>query len=332
MAHYFNYVSDFNYVSLLPEAKISDYITVKNFFRRGKINESVFSNLAYFENYSIVGDERPDQVAKTFYNDSTLDWIVFLSNNIINVQDEWPLPSYVFDKAMIQKYGSYEELYSGIHHYQTEEIRNNLNEVMLKSEIRTSYTWKSNGNFIEVINSKISNLTSNGLTATVTLQNGILGLEQGIQITLSNISERQFNGQFIIDQILEENNNIVTQFTFTLNELPGNPTPLLSNPRTEEVHYTLGENSTLSGNSYYYEFFDQGLGYTVHIPRSTFIRAVTNYDYEMDREDKKRDIYLLKAEYVPILIQDIQNIMRYKKGSQYESRTLKKGDNIRLYS
>lgn len=332
MAHYFSYVSDFNYISLLPDAKISDYIVVKNLFRRGKVGESIFTNLVYFEKYSINGDERPDQVADKFYNNPTYDWIVFLSNNIINVQDEWPLPSYVFDKVMIQKYGSYEELYSGVHHYQSEEITNSLGEVMLKEKTRLSNTWKTNGNFIEVINSKIQSLTSSELTATVTLQNGILNLEEGTQITLSNISEREFNGQFIISQILEKTDNIVTKFTFTLNELPGNPEPVLASPRTEEVHYTVAEDSTLSGNSYYYEFFDRGLGYTVHVPKTTFLRTVTNYDYEMDQEDKKREIYLLKPDYVPLLLQDIDNIMKYKKSSQYESRTLKRGDNIRLFS
>lgn len=236
MAHYFSYVSDFNYISLLPEAKISDYITVKNFFRRGQIAPQIFTNLAYFEDYTIEGDERADQVADKFYTDPTLDWIVFLSNNIINLQSEWPLPSYVFDKVMLEKYGSYDILYSGIHHYQTEEIKDSLGNVMLKSGIRVGSTWDTSGNFIK------------------------------------------------------------------------------------------------DGNDYYYEFFDRGLGYVVQTPRNEFVLAVTNYDYEMDEEDKKRNIYLLKPQYINILLDDINNIMKYKKSSQYESRTLKKGDNVRLYS
>jgi len=37
MSNYFNLVPDFEYVSRLPDAKISDYITVKNLFKR--VNE-----------------------------------------------------------------------------------------------------------------------------------------------------------------------------------------------------------------------------------------------------------------------------------------------------
>lgn len=328
MAHYFSYVSDFNYISLLPDAKISDYTTVKNFFRRGQIVSDIFTNLAYFEQYSIEGDERPDEVANRFYEDPTLDWIVFLSNNVINVQEEWPLPSYVFDKIMIQKYGSYDNFYNGIHHYQTNEIQNSEGITMLKGGIRVSPTWKTNGNFIEVINSKIESISSNGLTATVSLADTIVGLEVGNQITLANISEREYNGQFLITNIIEEDKI----FEFTLNEIPAISTPTLAIPRVEEVHLTLSENSNSTANSYYYEFFDSGLGYTVHTPKSTFVREITNYEYEIEQEEKKRNIYLLKPSYIGILFEDIEKIMRYKKGSQYESRTLKRGDNIRLYN
>lgn len=332
MAHYFSYVSDFNYVSLLPESKISDYTTVKNFFRRGQITSSIFNNLAYFEKYSIEGDERADQVAHKFYDDPTLDWVVFLSNNILNVQDEWPLPSNVFDQVMLQKYGSYDNLYSGIHHYETEEIQNSVGITMLKGGIRLSPTWKTNGNFIEVVNAKINTLTSSGTTGSIQLVNGIVGLEVGTQITLSNISDREYNGQFLISNILEETDNLVTSFEFIMNEVPANSEPILADPRVEEVHFTLSENSTFTANSYYYEFYDDGLGYTVHTPKSSFVTGVTNYDYEMNKEDKKREIYIIKPAYLGILFDDIENIMRYKKSSQYESRTLKKGDNIRLYN
>ena len=54
MASYFRQVPDFNYVSRLPDAKISDYIRVKNFFKKGKLREDIFKNLAFFEKYSII--------------------------------------------------------------------------------------------------------------------------------------------------------------------------------------------------------------------------------------------------------------------------------------
>jgi hypothetical protein len=124
MSSYFQRVPDFNYVSRLPDSKIGDYIRVKNLFKKGKLREDIFQNLAFFEKYKIVGDDRPDNVAFEVYNDSSLDWLVLLSNNVLNVQSEWPLPQTDFDRFVLDKYGDYDTLYNGIHHYETTEVKN----------------------------------------------------------------------------------------------------------------------------------------------------------------------------------------------------------------
>jgi len=122
---YFRLVPNLEYVSRnVDEQNISDYIEVKNLFKRGKIRDDIFGDLTFFTKYQIIGDERPDQVAFKTYNDSTLDWVVLLANNIINIQNEWPLPQITFDKIMLEKYGSYEGLYNGVHHYETNEVKN----------------------------------------------------------------------------------------------------------------------------------------------------------------------------------------------------------------
>ena len=90
MASYFRQVPDFDYVNRDSDGKsIGDYNTVKNLFKRVKIREDILKNLAYFTLYKIEGDDRPDNVAFDIYDDETLDWVVLLSNNIMNVQTEW---------------------------------------------------------------------------------------------------------------------------------------------------------------------------------------------------------------------------------------------------
>ena len=74
MSNYFKQVPDFDYVSRLPDAKISDYITVKNLFKRGKLADDIFQDLTVFTKYEIRGDDRPDNVAYKVYDDSDLDW------------------------------------------------------------------------------------------------------------------------------------------------------------------------------------------------------------------------------------------------------------------
>ena len=222
MSNYFNLVPDFEYVSRLPDAKISDYITVKNLFKRVFLREDIYQNLPFFKKYSVVGDDRPDNVAAQVYEDSTLDWLVLLANNIVNVQNEWPLPQEDFNRHLLDTYNDdYDKIYNGVHHYETIEVKDS-NKVVIVPE----------------------------------------GLE---------VSE---------------------DFSTT-----------------------------------YFDYFIGGL-----TTANNITRPVTNYQYEEKLENKKREIFILKPEYISVVMDDIDDIAAYKKGStEYVDETLKRAENIRLY-
>jgi hypothetical protein len=141
MSSYFQRVPDLNYVSRLPDAKIGDYVRVKNLFKKGKLREDIFQNLAFFEKYKILGDDRPDNVAFEVYDDASLDWIVLLSNNVLNVQTEWPLPQTDFDRFVLDKYGDYNTLYNGIHHYETEEVKNSQGVTIVPAGLQVDSSY-----------------------------------------------------------------------------------------------------------------------------------------------------------------------------------------------
>mgnify|MGYP001428201568 FL=1 len=59
---------------------------------------------------------------------------------------------------------------------------------------------------------------------------------------------------------------------------------------------------------------------------------VTNFTYEQNLNDKKREIFLIKRIYLNLIFDDMEQIMTYKEGStQFLDETLVQGDNIRLY-
>jgi hypothetical protein len=59
---------------------------------------------------------------------------------------------------------------------------------------------------------------------------------------------------------------------------------------------------------------------------------VTNYEYETNLNEEKRNIFILKPRYLNIIFNDLDELMPYKRGSQqFVSENLKRGDNIRLY-
>ncbi len=226
---YFRKLPTFEYVSRLRDARIGDYIEVKNLFKRGSIRSDIFQNVAFFEKYKIIGDDRPDNVAYEVYGDSTLDWVILLSNNIVNIQTEWPLTQTSFDSYLREKYGGglnneeeiYNSIYNNIHHYETIEVKNSQNVVIVPS---------------------------------------------GLQV-----------------------------------------------PSVYPVSY--------------YDYY-----YDTQITINNASVPVTNYEYEERLENEKRNIYVLKPRYLNIVLDDIEDIMKYKEGSsQFKTETLKTADNIRLF-
>ncbi len=131
MSNYFKQIPNFEYVSRLPDAKISDYIPVKNLFKKGYLRDDIFQDLTFFTKYKVQGDDRPDNIAYTLYNNASLDWVILLSNNIINIQTEWPMPQVDLDRYLLDKYGSY-EAQEEIHHYETIEVKNSTNVVIVE--------------------------------------------------------------------------------------------------------------------------------------------------------------------------------------------------------
>ena len=221
MSNYFDLIPDFDYVSRLPDAKISDYIRVKNFFRRATLREDIFQSLTFFTKYSVEGNDRPDNVAHKVYENSDLDWVILLANNITHIPTEWPMPQNDFDRFLLDKYDNYDNLYNGVHHHETVEVKD-----------------------------------SNDVT--------------------------------IVPAGLEVSSDF---------------------------------------NQTYYDYYVSGM-----VTASNITRPVTNYQYEEKLENKKREIFVLKQEYLTVIIDDIEDLMPYKKGStEYLNGYLKKAENIRLY-
>ena len=222
MSNYFKQVPNLEYVSRLPNAKISDYITVKNLFKRGNLADDIFQDLTIFTKYEIKGDDRPDNVANKVYEDPDLDWVILLANNIINIQSEWPMPQRDFDRYLLDKYETYEKL-NEVHHYETLECKNTVGAVVVPKGL-----W----------------------------------VESDYSVT-------------------------------------------------------------------YYDWY---AGAEMTKSSSDIVVSVTNYEYEDNLENEKRNIYLLKARYLNIIKDDLKEMMQYNKGStQYLDKTLKIAENIRLY-
>jgi len=139
---YFRNIPNFEYVNRTnADSKSSDsYIAVKNLFKKGVLRDDILNDVSVFEKYEIKGNNRPDNVAYEIYKDATLDWVILLANNILNVQDEWPMTQEAYDAYLLEKYGDYDTLYSGIHHYESSEVKNSQGIVIFPKGIKVDST------------------------------------------------------------------------------------------------------------------------------------------------------------------------------------------------
>ena len=97
----------------------SDFVTAKNFFRRYKLNDDVFSNAVFFKKYAIEEGERPDSIAQKAYGNPFYDWVILITNNLVNARYDWPMSNYEMYKVLESEY---DDPYGTIHHYEMDEI------------------------------------------------------------------------------------------------------------------------------------------------------------------------------------------------------------------
>ena len=215
MANFLRQLPDLDYPSLLNDRQGSgDTVRVKNLFRRVKIREDYFSNLVEFVRYSITGNDRPDNVAEKVYGDADLDWVVLISNNIIDIKNDWPMTEYDLNIYLNDKY--------------TEE------ELVQIKEYRT-------------------------------------------------IEWRDRNNQLIVPagQVVDE---------------------------SFKVEYLKG----------------------TQVVSVSPIRSVSYFEWELEKNNEKRNINLVDPQYVGRIIDEYEKIMKYGKSSQYVNERLKKTENIRI--
>ena len=87
---------------------------VTDIFRRVKIRSKIADNVSLLDKYDVAEGEKPEDVAYKIYGDADYFWVVTLINNIVNRYYDWPLPEFVFQQYLKDKYSNPD----AIHHYE----------------------------------------------------------------------------------------------------------------------------------------------------------------------------------------------------------------------
>ena len=92
-------------------------LRVTDLFRRVAFTEETRKDMRNFIEYIVEDGERPDDVAFKIYGDPKWFWLVLLSNNIVDVENEWPM-----SQSKVQRRFENDGFFKGYSIF-TEEVR-----------------------------------------------------------------------------------------------------------------------------------------------------------------------------------------------------------------
>jgi len=103
--------------------KDNTFIQIQNPLVRFKILDILKGKRFLYLDYIIEEDESASEIAFNYYADETLDWVIYIVNDIIDPKYDWPLSYNRFNSYIINKYGSVENAIKettteNIHHYE----------------------------------------------------------------------------------------------------------------------------------------------------------------------------------------------------------------------
>ena len=271
----------------------------KDISRRAKLVDDPKNSPFSFYPYTIKDQLRSDQIADYYFGDSDLDWLIYLSNDIIDPYYGWYLDDFKMEQLLIEKYSS---------------IPNSLKKVYLYRN-----NWADDSNQITV--SHYNNVIAQSWKK---YYSPVFGPKLAILSYKRKEDDITMNTNRIIQYTIQANNgtiafadNELVDFKYTGNSAAGTGEVISSNStsvtiknvygnttaNTTATKYIVGETSganvTSNGTITVYENFD--------VTEEVFWSPVTYYDYEVEINESKKDIKLIDTGLKDLLIQSFRN-------------------------
>jgi hypothetical protein len=113
-----------NYFTNLPKVGYDingtgkdSFLSVTNIMKSVRFKPSVLEDITDYYPYYVKEGERPDIIAHAQYGNIGYAYLIMLVNDIYDPNFDWPLSAQIFEKFIINKYGSVTTAISGVKHY-----------------------------------------------------------------------------------------------------------------------------------------------------------------------------------------------------------------------
>lgn len=94
---------------------------------RAVVLNSIYNDASLYYPYDVQQYERPDNIADRYYSDQYKEWILRLTNKVVDPYYDWYLDQETFNAFVAKKYGSLANAQVKVKHYQNNWYSNSTN-------------------------------------------------------------------------------------------------------------------------------------------------------------------------------------------------------------
>lgn len=281
----------------ITRGQYTNFDNVTDLTFRFSIIKEVLDNISAYYEYAIKEDETPEILADRVYGNPEAYWIILYANDIYDPQYDWPMNQDTFEKYIIGKYGSIAAAKSTIHHYEKIIARQAGNSETVYID-RQTVSYNSSSNLVCTIANPTANATNSyvgqnvvqfrslaardtvfeGYITSIDLANSTLTLALSSGKLQNQIDLRDATSSLVNTfGIVASNNQEYSEFYLNLPQQP------------QYVSYTLNNKQVVEA-----------------ISRN----EVSCYDYELEQNEKKRLIKVIKKEYYGQIMNEFAQIAK----------------------
>ncbi len=297
MAKYFNYFPKTFYTS---NNDVNGVEAITNIISRFAFDSQLKENTSAFYPYQVQDSDTPEIIADKYYGNVEYHWVVLLFNNIIDPQFDWPLKSDTLIDYIDKKYTA-----NGA----SAVDDTNMPIYLLRASAGTPpyaalLTESINGRLLGDINNSGSVLASD--SRLYTLYNEGSG------------GESSFN--YIVNVLRPTISSNPTKYASLISSKTGITWAMSNYKNYYKVITTTASDGTITINKIQVDggtwsaisnstnTYTTQAGETVTIAITT--ERQTYYDYEVEENESKREINLIKSEFIPAIEKEFKRVVR----------------------
>jgi len=292
---YFSEMPTFDYPDIV-KGKYK-FVNARNILVRAKIIDYIKNTQSAYINYTIKDGERPEHIAYRVYGQSDLHWVILLFNEIIDPLFEWPISSSDLESSVLRRYDG-KTLFVNLR--KTQYSKNGVLQIANQSY---KDIWYEIGGKVTQGNATATVLDWDpDLYKLVIRQDSAASFRvtPGILDPLSqnrDLVHVRSDGIALyspVGRVVDQNRYSVHHFEDAdSGEIQDHHSLLINN--NEAVNASILD---------YYATYNTEL---IRLPGKDVI-SVSNYQHEINKNDKKRNIKMMRPDLIDVIIKDMRRI------------------------